>query len=161
MMFPPARDRIRWSTPASGLASTRTFSIFRPDLLPSLLGFLGNNAHVAYPQRVFECGDAVEINGGECRTTRKICAAWADSKVNLTQMKAVLLAVLGSLGIECSMEGLDELPFIRGRCARIRAGDKEVGVLGEIHPDALDSWQIPVPVLAMELYVGRLYEMLG
>lgn len=141
--------------------TTRTFSIFRPDLLPSVLEFLGHNAHVSYPQRIFESGDAVEFLGGECRTSRRLCFAWADSKVNFTQMKAVVESVLLSTGCSYEVEPLRVPAFIEGRAASITLDQGSVGIFGEIHPEVLDAWQIPVPVLAAEINVDPLYRRTG
>ncbi len=136
--------------------ATQTFSIFRPDLLPSLLEFLGHNAHVSYPQRIFEVGDAVELLDGSCRTARKLCFVWADSRVNFTQMKALVESVLLNTGAKAEMKATSVPGFIEGRCASVLLGGREIGVFGEIHPKVLTSWQIPVPVLAAELGVTPL-----
>jgi len=137
--------------------STETFSIFRPDLLPSVLEFLGRNAHVAYPQLVFEVGDAVELADGRCTTIRKACLAWADSKVNVTQIRGTVESLLSSLGCQVRVEPTSAPPFIEGRAASVMLDEVEVGIFGEIHPEVLTSWQIPVPVLAAELEVLPIY----
>jgi len=141
--------------------TTKTFSIFRPDLLPSLLEFLGHNAHVSYPQRVFEAGDAVQVVGRECRTSRRLSFAWADSKVNLTQMKGVVESLLQSIGLRCDMKPDDNPAFIEGRSASILLKGRAIGTMGEIHPEVLEAWQIPVPVLAVELQVEPLHRLTG
>jgi len=137
--------------------STETFSIFRPDLLPSVLEFLGHNAHVAYPQLVFEVGDAVELADGRCTTIRKACLAWADSRVNVTQIRGTVESLLSSLGCQVRVEPATAPPFIEGRGASVVLDDDHVGIFGEIHPEVLTSWQIPVPVLAAELKVLPIY----
>jgi phenylalanyl-tRNA synthetase beta chain len=136
--------------------STHTLSIFRPDLLPSLMEFLGDNAHVSYPQRIYEAGDVVELGGGQCRTLRKLCFAWADSRVNFTQMKGVVESLLSSTGKEGRMQATSSPAFIEGRAASVLLDGGEIGIFGEIHPEVLSAWQIPVPVLAAELEVAAL-----
>jgi len=139
--------------------STSSHSIFRPDLMPSIMEFLGYNAHVSYPQRVFECGDAVELAGGECRTSRKLCLAWGDSKVNFTEIKAVIEFIIRTLGLECSLNEITDPAFILGRAAGIVVGGESLGIAGEVHPGVLDSWQIPVPVLAAEMDIQALRDL--
>ncbi len=139
--------------------TTTSFSIFRPDLLPSILQFLGRNAHVSYPQRVFEVGDAVMLNGENCETRRKLCFAWADSRVNLTNIKAVVVSLLGLLDVAYSFEPTDEDPvFIPGRGAKVVSAEGTLGWFGEIHPEILENFEIPVPVLAAEFDVVLLME---
>ncbi len=138
--------------------TTRTFSVFRPDLLPSLLEFLANNTHVPYPQRVFESGDAVVRAGPACETHRKLCLVWAQSKVNFTEMKGVIEAFTGSLDIDYELKPLESPTYIEGRAARLSVDGRGAGVFGEIHPSVLESWQIPVPVLAGEFDSEILFE---
>ncbi len=135
---------------------SQNFSIFRPNLLPSVMEFLSHNAHVSYPQLVFEVGDAVELAGQECRTARKLSFAWADSKVNFTQIKGVAESILLSLGASCEMRPTTDPAFIDGRAASMILGQQAIGVLGEIHPAVLAAWQLPVPVLAAEMDIGLL-----
>ena len=139
--------------------STATHSIFRPDLMPSILEFLGHNAHVSYPQRIFEVGDSVTLDERGCRTERRICLAWADSRVNLTQLKGLVGSILNSFGLTHRERILDAPQFIAGRAAEIHSGGSNVGAFGEVHPAILESWQIPVPVLVAELRVNLLFEL--
>jgi phenylalanyl-tRNA synthetase beta chain len=139
--------------------STATHSIFRPDLLTSILEFLGHNAHVSYPQRVFEVGDSVILDERGCTTERKACLAWADSKVNLTQLKGLVDSIMNTLGLDHRYRKLEAPHFIDGRAAEIEVGGSIVGIYGEIHPAVLDSWQIPVPVLIAELLVDHIFDL--
>jgi phenylalanyl-tRNA synthetase beta chain len=131
--------------------TTSSFSVFRPDILPSLLEFLARNTHVAYPHRVFESGDVVVRKGEECLTRRRLCFAWADSKLNFTAMKGVVEAVMDSLGVEIQLRETSDPSFIEGRVASVLLEGKPIGIFGEVHPGVLTSWQIPVPVLAAEI----------
>jgi phenylalanyl-tRNA synthetase beta chain len=136
--------------------STQTFSVFRPDLAPSILEFLGHNAHVSYPQKIFEVGDAVAVVRGSCATQRRLSLAWADSRVNLTHLKGLVDYLMASIGVKCAVEPRDSAQFIPGRAAVVKAGRKLAGCFGEIHPEVLTAWQIPVPVLVAEFLVDPL-----
>ncbi len=138
--------------------TTQTFSIFRPDLLPSLLEFLGHNAHVPYPQMIFEVGDAVELTEEGCRTTRKACLCWADSKVNFTRIKAIVESILCALDVSFALQRAESPAFIEGRMASIGTKGTELGVFGELHPQVLGAFQIPVPTLAAELRLNALQQ---
>ncbi len=140
---------------------TQTYSIFRPDLAPSLLEFLGHNAHVSYPQKIFEVGDCVAFLDESCETQRSLCLAWADSKVNLTPMKGLLTSLLETMGVPHSVLPEDSAPFIEGRAAALEADGVTLGVFGEVHPEVLAAWQIPVPVLLAEVRVGPMHRLTG
>ena len=41
--------------------------------------------------------------------------------------------------------------FISGRCAGVWSDGKEIGVVGEIHPEVLEKLQVQVPVALFEI----------
>lgn len=68
------------------------------------------------------------------------------------RLKGVLEALLGELGLT----GLDfypaQEPFLHpGRQACVRAGDRPLGVLGEVHPSLRESMDVPVAMALAEL----------
>jgi phenylalanyl-tRNA synthetase beta chain len=46
--------------------------------------------------------------------------------------------------------------FIEGRVGRISVGEEECGVIGELHPQVLENWQIAMPCAAFELELDSL-----
>ena len=141
--------------------STATHSIFRPDLVPSIMEFLGHNAHVSYPQKIFELGESVTLDERGCTTEKRLCLAWADSKVNLTQLKGLVDSIMETFDLEYTERPLEASPFIPGRAAMVEVGGSPAGTYGEIHPRVLESWQIPVPVLVAELRVDPIFRFLS
>lgn len=132
-----------------------TYTCFRTWLIPSLMDFLSRNLHVEYPQRIFEVGDIVKIAPEEetgTRTERRAALAWADSKLNFTQMKSVVEAVLNNLSVSYRLEESNHPSFIEGRCAIIK-GAEDFGIFGEIHPEVLENWGLSLPTLAFEMQV--------
>ncbi len=138
--------------------STLSHSVFRPDLLPSLLEFLGQNAHVSYPQKIFEVGDSVVLAEDSCQSQRRLCFAWADSRVNLTQLKGLVDTIMKSIGVQHAIQREDSPQFIPGRSAAVKVDGTRVGCFGEIHPKVLTAWQVPVPVLVAEFLMKPLRE---
>ena len=47
--------------------------------------------------------------------------------------------------------------FIEGRSGEILAGEKSVGMIGEIHPEILDKWGIKMPTVLFELDLNALF----
>jgi phenylalanyl-tRNA synthetase beta chain len=124
----------------------KTYSCFRSWILPSLLEFLSKNTHVSYPQGIYEVGDIVDFSDEGTETIRKIAAVWTDSKVNFTQMKSIVEAILNHLNRRCRFDKIFHPSFITGRVASF-----EGGFLGEIHPEVLENWGIKRPVLGFEM----------
>lgn len=139
-----------------------TMTCLRSWLLPSLMDFLSNNTHVEYPQRLFEVGDCViwDIQQpNRTKTIRKLACVSAHSRANFTEMKSHLEPFMANLGFEFELRDVDHSSFIDGRTGSVLIGDREVGVIGEIHPQVLENWKLEDPVAAMELNVEELYRI--
>ena len=54
------------------------------------------------------------------------------------------------------MEPVPHPSFLEGRAGRILVADKPVGIIGEIHPEVLERWQITMPVVAFDLNLSQL-----
>ena len=136
------------------------WSALRRWLLPSLMEFLSLNTHEEYPQRIFEVGKATLID--EDRETKtvsesKLAVAIAHPRVTFTEAKEILDSVMRHLGTDYRIEGIEHGSFIPGRAGRILVGDKEVGIIGEIHPQVLENWGIEMPVAAFEIFLRPFY----
>ncbi|MEK9172348.1 MAG: phenylalanine--tRNA ligase subunit beta, partial [Nitrospirota bacterium] len=46
--------------------------------------------------------------------------------------------------------------FIEGRVARIEFAGKPIGLIGELHPEVLERWQITMPCSMFELTLDPL-----
>jgi phenylalanyl-tRNA synthetase beta chain len=139
-----------------------TLTCLRSWLLPSLMGFLSNNTHVEYPQRLYEVGDCTVWDvslPNRARDARKLACVSAHSRANFTEMKSNLEPLMANLGFEFTLAPIDHPSFLEGRVGSILIGDKEVGIMGEIHPQVIESWKLEDPVAAMELDLDRLFQM--
>lgn len=65
--------------------------------------------------------------------------------------KGVLEALFAALHVDVGYEADEEFGFLRGRLARLRLGQEPVGIVGEVHPDVLDRFDIGQPVVIFEL----------
>ena len=86
----------------------------------------------------------------------RFAVALVNESVNFTEMKQVLDYLFKMLGVEYSIEGVDDSNYIIGRCGRILVDRKEVGRIGEIAPRVLKNWKIRMPVVALEIGIGIL-----
>ncbi|MCD6110740.1 MAG: phenylalanine--tRNA ligase subunit beta [Thermoplasmata archaeon] len=132
-------------------------SALRPSLLPSLLGFLRNNRHRDFPQRVFEIGEVVR--GG--RNRFELWAVAVERKVGFTDVKSVAEYLMKSVGVDVKVERSKRAFFIRGRSAVLlgRAGEP-LCEIGELHPEVLERYEITYPATALRIDIDNLAEAL-
>jgi phenylalanyl-tRNA synthetase beta chain len=48
---------------------------------------------------------------------------------------------------------------LEGRAGRILVSGKPVGVIGEVHPEVLERWQIAMPVVAFDVNLSQLADL--
>ena len=128
-----------------------TFSVIRSWLTPVMMEVLSKNKHRDFPQRVFEQG-LVNIRKGNRIVGMEVLAlAISHTKTDFTEIKQCLDAVMGSFGVNYSLEASDLKAFIDGRGAKIKAYGKEIGIIGEISPKVLVNWELEMPVSVLEI----------
>jgi phenylalanyl-tRNA synthetase beta chain len=136
---------------------TLEYSAIRNSILPGLMNFLGYNKHISYPQRIFECGDSVILDGKKPTKTmkkRKLAGAICDYKVSYESMQSVLYAFLNNFGIKnWSLIKTENSAFIKGRVASLQVNNSKdyAGIIGEINPIVLNNFEIENPVAAFEI----------
>jgi phenylalanyl-tRNA synthetase beta chain len=75
--------------------------------------------------------------------------------------RAVAEALLATAGVAWRPEPR-ERPFLHpGRSASIVAGERELGFVGELHPQLTAAWELAGPVAALELDLDSLSELAG
>jgi len=65
--------------------------------------------------------------------------------------KGALEALFGALHVPVIYEADEEFGFLKGRVARLKVGDDAIGVIGEVHPDVLDQFEIDQAVTVFEI----------
>lgn len=139
-----------------------TLTCLRNWLLPSLIEFLSHNTHVEYPQKIFETGFATVFDKKEeskTKDARKLACAIIHANANFTEVKAVLDALFLNLGLKYSIKEDKHESFIEGRIGKILVKNKEIGVIGEIHPKVLETWKLENPVSAFEIELEEILSM--
>ena len=56
------------------------------------------------------------------------------------------------------LKKLDNKTLIPGRQAEVLIDKKEIGFIGEIHPQVLENFKIQMPTCALEIDIGKIYE---
>jgi len=131
------------------------YTIIRETLLPGLLKNLAENKHETYPQKLFEVSDVVKVDRRletMCERRLHLAAVTCHSAANYTEIRSVCDAFLTNMRVEgWYIREAKHPSFLEGRTAAIQVGRKQVGVLGEIHPEVLNNFEVENPTAALEI----------
>jgi len=140
-------------------ALNNEYSCLRTWLLPGLMETLSINNNKPYPQKVFEIDDCVVPDKNEdtgAKDIRKLAVAIADVNADYTLIKALFDSFAELLDLNVEFKETKNGSFIEGRVASIHYKGKEIGFLGEIHPQVLNNFDIEVPVVALEIELDEI-----
>lgn len=136
---------------------SKEYSCLRGSLLPSLLQVLSENTHNTYPQRLFEVGEVVVAGGKQGTETRRhACVVSCHANAGITEGASALFHALNALGVKAELKVCEEPGFWKGRQGRVTVNGKAVGVIGEVHPQALENHGIAMPCVAFEFDLDAL-----
>jgi len=148
MRLPVDRERVRIKN-----AKSISITMARTSVLPSLLQNLGSSSNDSMPQKLFEFDIVFSISKRKPVEKYNLGAVMAAPKANFNDIKAIAEAVLHELYGNYSIEPFSSGSFIDGRCAKIVVEGKQIGVLGEIHPEVLGNFGVYEPTFAFEIDV--------
>ena len=74
-----------------------------------------------------------------------------DRALDFFDAKGALEALFSALHVSVSYEADEEFGFLKGRVARLKVGDESIGMVGEVHPDVLDQFEIDQAVTVFEI----------
>lgn len=139
--------------------SKTEFNILRKNLSSFILKNLSENVDSEYPQKIFEIGTIFELKQN---IQEKENLAIAITPGNFTEIKQIWMYLMKSLGIKTELKETDENTsyLIEGRAATIILDNKEIGILGEVHPKILKNWKIKMPVVMLEVNLQDIYNKL-
>ena len=134
----------------------------RNSIIPSLLLNLKDNQHHEYPQNIFEIGRTFVSGKSETGVieSEKIAIALCHEKTDFTEIKQTLVALMDSLGLECTIKETKHSSYIPGRVGEIIVKDISLGFIGELSPEVLNNWDLVVPVVGMELELEKVFELI-
>jgi len=136
-----------------------TMTCLRNWLLPSLMEFLGNNQSVEFPQRIFELGKVTlldETKETRARDEEWLAAATSHPNASFSEIKSALDAFFMNFGVEWQIKATSHPSFIEGRVGAVMVNGIDVGVLGEVNPQVLESWKLENPVAAFEINMQKI-----
>ncbi len=140
-------------------------SVMRTTSLPSMLEVLArnynfNNANV----KLFEIATVyIPTTPDKLPDENKVLAMGMYGDCDFYTVKGVCENILKLAAIEeytisaCS----DNVSYHPGRCAKIYVGDKEIGIVGEVHPLTLKNYDIDIPVYTAELDFDAIFTLMN
>ena len=138
-----------------------SYSCLRQWITPSLLQVEANSSRAFYPHRMFEVGEVAvpdkTMDVGS-RTVSLLGAVIAHAGANFSEIHSCLDLLMYYLDRPFTLEPLVHPSFLDGRVGKIVSKGRAIGLLGEVHPEVLEQWQIGVPAVALELEIDRLVE---
>jgi phenylalanyl-tRNA synthetase beta chain len=142
---------------------SQSYSALRQWILPSLLRVEAASSRAFYPHRLFEVGDVARPDithelGSQTLTV--LGALLVHATAHFSEIHSCVDTVFYYLNQTYQLEPLLHPSFLEGRAGRIVSQGKCVGLIGEIHPEVLERWQITVPAVAFEVDVTQLAERL-
>lgn len=140
---------------------SQNYACLRQWVAPSLLQVEAASGRAFYPHRLFEVGEvAIPDENADVgsRTVTTLGALIAHAQAHFSELHSCLDLLLYYLDRPYQLEALDHPSFLTGRAGRILSEGRTVGLLGEIHPEVLEQWQIGMPAVALELDLQQLFE---
>ncbi len=135
-------------------------SIIRVSMIPELMKCFESNLHGDYPQKIFEVNDVVLLDPESdvgARNETRLATAICSSNTNLTEIKQLLKSLKQNLGLDFELKEKDYNQFIKGRSASIIHKGKEIGLIGELHPEVISNFGIKLPVTTFEINLEPFY----
>ncbi|MCK4424560.1 phenylalanine--tRNA ligase subunit beta, partial [Candidatus Bathyarchaeota archaeon] len=131
------------------------YSIARQELLPGLMKNLMDNKHESFPQRLFEVSDVMHINmklETRCERLLHVAAVSSHATANFTEIKSCVEALLANLGLKrWKVKAAEQQSFLEGRTAAVYMKSRRIGLLGEVHPEVLNNFELENQVSAFEI----------
>jgi len=133
---------------------SENYEYVRPSILPSMLDSESISASAAFPHKIFEIGKVAYLDPSDnsgTTTRNNLGFMVSDTAVGYNEISALINNLLYFLRLDYTLDVLEDLRYIEGRCANIICGGKVIGHFGEIHPQVLENWNCSMPTVACEL----------
>ena len=147
-------------------------SVLRHSLLASVLEIVERNARIRNRIAIFEINPVFLASEGEdlpnesqrlviAITGPRALADWAGADttpMDFFDLKGIIDSTLRGLQLaDAHYEAAEHPSFHPGKCARVKLGKQQIGVMGELHPQVKENYDLPeTPLLAADFDVAAI-----
>jgi phenylalanyl-tRNA synthetase beta chain len=138
---------------------SQSFSALRQWMLPSLLRVEAASNRAFYPHRMFEAGEVARHDLSQAEGSRTVMVLGgmiAHADAHFSEAHSCLDTLCYYVNQAYSLEPIQHPSFLAGRAGSIVSDGKHIGVIGELHPEVLERWQIGIPAVAFEIDLTEL-----
>lgn len=138
----------------------KAYNVVRTHLMGGLFEALRENRRRPMPQRYFEIDNVTDLD------EKAITGASEERRVALVEIgresgyaaaRSTVDALLRELGWQAQFDAIEHPTFVDGRAAACKVNGKQIGVLGEVHPEVLTNYGLTFPVALAELTLERVF----
>jgi phenylalanyl-tRNA synthetase beta chain len=135
------------------------YKVLRSNLLLPALRIISENKDNEYPQRLFEIGRAfTKDKRQETGIAEPLKLSIVCMPGNFTEMKQILNVLSSALACSFSLKETENKYCIEGRTAAILLNGKDIGFLGELHPETLQERGLKLPGVVLEISLEQLLQ---
>lgn len=140
-------------------SKSNDYSALRNSLIPSIMEVFSRNADKNYPQKVFDIGSGFSLDKTfetGIKETTFLTIGVAGKDQDFTKVKQIMEYLLRNFGLKPSLKPTMHNSFIEGRSGNIFINKKNVGIIGDVHPEVLSNFSLEVPVSVIEINLDGL-----
>ncbi len=133
---------------------SQTMNVTRVSLIPGILEAFSRNSSEELPIKLFEVGYVVDE---KYENLPMVAFGVMDTKVSFSDIRRYVEAFFRYYlrDIKEKYEMKDDPRFIPGRSVKIKLGEEEIGIYGEVHPEVLENFKIEYPVVMCEINLKK------
>ncbi|HSR54091.1 MAG TPA: phenylalanine--tRNA ligase subunit beta [Acidobacteriota bacterium] len=138
----------------------KAYDVLRSHLLTGLLEALYENRRRPVPLRLFELDNVVALDDeGPTRTAeeRRLAVVEIGPDAGYAAIRTAVDALLREMGQEGRYQAIEHPTFVTGRVASFTTDGQLQGVLGELHPEILNRFNLEYPVGLAEITLHRIF----
>lgn len=148
------------------------YNSLRSLILPCLLQTLRHNKQYDYPQKFFEIGTVFKKDLEKPAMSEEsvhLGVVVSHQKAGFTEARQIIDYLFRMLGLGYTVVETDLGCFLSGRIGRIiikeniknTEQENKVAYIGEVHPQVLQNFGLEMPVVAIELNLSKVWEIVG
>ena len=139
-------------------------SVMRSTLVPSVLGTISlNQSHNNETAMLYEIAPVFDINerkDGELpKEHSMLCVGAYGAQVDFYFVRDVIMDMLARFGVECTVIPGSEPYHHPGRAAKLMIGEACIATIGELHPNAMNAFEISKRTVIAEVDLKMLGEL--